>query len=143
MQKLWSFSALLILVVVFSWTALAYSQMGPGGGNCLSNYDPKTETVITGTVQQVTQQTGKRGWNGTHLTVQTDSGAIRVHLGPSNYLAKQQFSFGAGDQLSITGSKVTMQGTEVLIAREIKKGDKTLVLRNAQGIPNWSGGRCR
>jgi hypothetical protein len=34
-----------------------------------------------------------------------------------------------------------MAGKEVVFAREITKDGKTLVLRNAQGVPEWSGGR--
>jgi len=134
-------SLLLVVAVVLSWTALAHSQRGRG--NCLSNYDMTTETAITGTVQQVVHQTGKRGWNGTHLVIKTESETLPVHVGRSSYLAKQQFSFTAGDQVSILGSRVKMDGTDALIAREITKSEKTLVLRNAQGVPYWSAGRDR
>jgi hypothetical protein len=38
-----------------------------------------------------------------------------------------------------------MAGQEVVIAREIKKGDQVLTLRDAKGFPMWSGrgGRSR
>lgn len=117
------------------------AQMGPGPGKHISNYDPKTEVTMSGTVDRVTQQTGRRGWAGTHLFLKTDQGAIEVHVGPTDYITSQQFSFAAGDILEVTGSKVTMQGKDALLAREIKKEGKTLVLRNAQGIPKWSRGR--
>ena len=35
------------------------------------------------------------------------------------------------------------EGSEAIIAREVKKGGETLVLRDAQGIPQWSRGRRR
>lgn len=117
------------------------AQMGSGPGKHISNYDPKTEVTMSGTVDRVTQQTGRRGWAGTHLFLKTDKGAIEVHVGPTDYITSQQFSFAAGDVLEVTGSKVTMQGKDALLAREIKKEGKTLVLRNAQGIPKWSRGR--
>jgi hypothetical protein len=35
-----------------------------------------------------------------------------------------------------------MAGADILIAREVKKGEQTLILRNAKGIPLWArGGR--
>jgi hypothetical protein len=83
------------------------------------------------------------GWMGTHLTLKTANGPVNVVVGPSSYLAKKNFSFAKGDQIQVTGSKVTYQGQEELIAREVKKGNKTLTLRNDQGVPMWSRGGQR
>jgi DNA/RNA endonuclease YhcR with UshA esterase domain len=116
------------------------AQMGPGPGKHMSNYDPKSEVTMSGTVDRVTQESGQRGWHGTHLFLKTDSGTIEVHVGPTDYIAGQQFSFATGDVVEVTGSKIKMQDQDAFIAREIKKAGKTLVLRNAQGIPNWSRG---
>ena len=38
---------------------------------------------------------------------------------------------------SNVGSK--FQDKDRIVAREVKRGDQVLVLRNAQGIPDWSG----
>jgi DNA/RNA endonuclease YhcR with UshA esterase domain len=117
------------------------AQMGPWPGKHMSNYDPKTEVTMSGTVDRVAQASGHRGWHGTHLFLKTDAGTIEVHVGPTEYIASKQFSFARGDVVEVTGPKVKIQDQDVLIAREIKKAGKTLVLRNAQGIPNWSRGR--
>jgi hypothetical protein len=63
---------------------------------------------------------------------------LEVHVGPSSFLAGKNISFVNGDRIQITGSKVTREGAEALIAREIKKGDSRLVLRDAKGFPVWS-----
>lgn len=127
------------LVLTFLTMFLTVSALSQTRG--MRNYDLKTETTIKGTVEEVQQQTGRRGWSGIHLLVKTDAGTITVHVGPSSYVADKQFSFAKGDAVEIVGSKVTMAGSDALIAREITKDGKTLVLRNAQGIPEWSGGR--
>lgn len=111
------------------------------GGYGRRMYDPKSEVTVKGSVEEVRQQTGKNGWNGTHLTLNSDAGTFDVHVGPSSYIAQKQFSFAKGDKIEVVGSKVTISGKEALLAREITKDGKTLVLRNAQGIPEWSGGR--
>ncbi|HTM87802.1 MAG TPA: hypothetical protein VL155_06355 [Terriglobales bacterium] len=123
--------------VLFLSVPLALAQRG------IRNYDPSTETTVKGTVEEVKQVSGQHGWNGTHLRLRTEAGQMDVHAGPSSYIAAQGFSFAKGDQIEVLGSKVKLGGSEALIAREIKQGDKTLVLRNAQGIPQWSGGRRR
>jgi len=124
-----------VLLALIAMTAVA--QGGYGG----RIYDPKSEVTVKGTVQDVQQQTGKKGWSGTHLTVNTDAGTFDVRVGPSSYIAQKQFSFAKGDEIEVVGSKVTISGEEALLAREITKDGKTLLLRNAQGVPEWSGGR--
>jgi hypothetical protein len=135
------FRSLILSLLVATIGFGTQAQMGPGPGKHMSNYDPKNEVTMSGTVDRVTQETGHRGWQGTHLFVKTDKGAIEVHVGPADYIASQQFSFATGDVVEVTGSKVKMHDKDVLLAREIKKEGKTLVLRNAQGVPNWSRGR--
>ena len=74
--------------------------------------------------------------------IKTAQGSLEVHLGPTSYLEKQQFAFAKGDQIEVIGSKVKIESADVVIAREVKKGGKTLTLRDAQGVPFWSkGGR--
>lgn len=127
-------------LLLFLAMPLAVAQMR-GSNSAVRNYDPKAETTVTGAVEQVKQVAGRHGWNGTHLTLKTGSGTLDVHVGPETYIAAQGFSFTAGEKVEVLGSKVTVGDGEALIAREIKKGDKTLVLRNAAGIPQWAGGR--
>ncbi len=125
------------ILVVVAVALASIASLAQRGGR---NYDPKTETTVKGSVENVMQQTGQRGFSGIHLDLKSADGTYEVHVGPSAYVEKQGFSFAKGDEIQVTGSKVTMGGKEVIIAREIKKGDKTLSLRDAQGIPQWAGG---
>jgi hypothetical protein len=122
-------------------STLAQRGMGQGAGRM---YDPATETTVKGTVEEVKQISGARGGpGGTHLILKTDKETLEVHLGPTAFLEKEKFTFAKGDQIEVTGSKVKIGAADALLAREVKKGDKTLTLRNAQGVPAWSGGRRR
>lgn len=126
--------------------AIAQST-GPG-----RMYDPATETTFKGTVEEVTQATSAsmkgmqmkgmgRGMMGTHLTVKTTGDEVRtVMLGPSTFSESKGFKFAKGDSVEITGSKVTMGGTDYIVAREVVKDGKTLTLRDKTGTPLWSGG---
>lgn len=124
-----------------SLMAIAQTQASAGPRQGMAKYDPKTETTIQATVEEVKQITGNRGWSGTHLMVRTETGTLEVHVGPAAYIASQQFSFAKGDKIEVTGSKVKLQDGDVLLAREITKDGKSLVLRDAQGFPKWAGGR--
>jgi hypothetical protein len=125
-----------LVVILVLGLASAFAE-GPRG---MRNYDPKTELTLKGTIQDVQEQSGKNGQMGTHLTLNTESGTLPVHVGPSSYIAKKQFSFAKGDEIQVLGSKVLIAGNEAPLAREITKNGKTLVLRNAQGVPQWAGG---
>lgn len=129
-------TAILITAIVVLASILSLAQRGA------RNYDPKTETTVKGTVENVTEQTGRRGFSGIHLGLKTADATYDVHVGPSAYVTQKGFSFVKGDEIEVVGSKVTMAGKDVVLAREIKKGDRTLPLRDAQGFPLWSrGGR--
>lgn len=120
---------------------LAGSALAQGRGRAQRIYDPKTEATVKGTVEKVTEVTGQRGWNGIHLTLRTKDQTYDVHVGPADYVSKNGFKFSAGDQVEVTGSKLS--GADTIIAREIKKGGKVLTLRDNEGIPKWSGGQRR
>jgi len=131
-------SLLATLTVPAAW---AQQQQGPGKG--MPRYDPATEVTVKGTVEEVTEHTGPMGWTGTHLVLKTEKETLEVHVGPSAFLAEKGFAFTQGDEVEVTGSRMKYEGEEALLARTVKKGEKNLTLRNAQGIPQWSKGRRR
>ncbi len=135
------FGILFALALIFAWSPIVFCQGPPGGMGAGPMYNPKTESTLSGRVGQVTTMQGPRGWGGTHLDLKTESGTYHVHLGPTSFIKAKGFTFTRGDQIEVTGSKVTFQNHDAIIAREVKKGDKVLSLRDAQGIPEWSGGR--
>jgi hypothetical protein len=121
-------------LVIVALATVAYAQRGGG------NYNPATEATMTGTVESVDHMPSPgRGGGGLHLKLTAPSGPIEVHVGPSSFVASKNMTFAKGDTLTVIGSKVTMSGQEVLIAREITKGDQVLTLRDAKGFPLWSG----
>ncbi len=130
----YSLLATMVLIVCLGSSALAQ-----GGGRARRLYDPSTEATVKGTVEKVMEVTGKRGWNGIHLTLRADDQSYDVHVGPSDYVSTNGFAFTAGDPIEVTGSKIKTGGADSIIAREIKKNGKVLTLRNSQGIPMWSG----
>lgn len=106
------------------------------------NYNPKTVETVQGKVLSVekTSPPAQRG-HGVHLMLQTDKETIEVHLGPAGYLEKQALQIAANDTITVTGSRVMMDGKPAIIAGQIKKGDEVLKLRDENGVPAWSAGR--
>lgn len=141
-RKLWGI-VLFAALFALSGSVVAFGQQGTGQGRQGQRYyNPATEVTVKGTVEQVRQVTGRKSWwTGTHLTLKTAKETLDVHLGPSWYLAEKKFAVAKGDQIEVTGSKIKYEGADAIIAREVTKGKQVLVLRNAQGVPEWSKGR--
>jgi hypothetical protein len=137
-------SILLILLFVFS-SCSVYPQKGWGpGSNYNRMYDVNTVETISGQVTKVDKIYPDNNMSyGIHLTLSTTTGEISVHLGPGWFIENQDTEVNAGDNVTVTGSKVTYEGSEVIIAKEVTKGDEVLKLRDDNGFPLWSGWRNR
>ena len=96
---------------------------------------------MKGSVEAVKQLTGPQVGQARTGLLRPMRESLDVHVGPSWFLTQSKISFAKGDQIEVTGSKVKFENSDALIAREIKKGDKIITLRNAQESPAWSRGR--
>ena len=73
--------------------------------------------------------------------IKTPQETIEVHVAPSWYLAEQDFEIDTEEKVIVIGSRINIDGEEAIIAREIKKGDRTLTLRDENGFPMWRRGQ--
>jgi hypothetical protein len=46
-------------------------------------------------------------------------------------------TFSKGDEIALTGSKIKAEGADLVLAREVIKGNDTVVLRDEKGNPVW------
>jgi hypothetical protein len=115
----------------------------PAGSYAVHGYDVTTVETLRGTVVGVEQiDRGPGMSSGVHALIKTDAETIPVHLGPQ-WFVEQQEALAAGDVVEVTGSRVTVDGKPALIAAEVRKGEASLKLRDADGFPVWSGWRRR
>jgi hypothetical protein len=63
---------------------------------------------------------------------------VDVYLCPKSFFDDMGMSFAKGDEIAITGSKVKQGETDLILAREIVKGNDTFALRDGKGEPVWS-----
>ena len=123
---------LIIVAAAAAWV------LGASSAAAQRNYNPKTAETIGGKVLSIerTTATQKRGY-GVHLTLQTDKETIAVHLGPARYIDQQTPKIETNDIITITGSRVTIDGKPAIIAAQVKKGNEILKLRDENGVPAW------
>jgi hypothetical protein len=102
------------------------------------DYDPKTVETIGGNVLSIEKTTPakKRGY-WVQLMLQTGNETIAVQLGPAWYIDKQTPRIEANDTITVTGSRVTVDGRSAIVAADITKGNELLKLRDDNGIPVW------
>jgi hypothetical protein len=136
---------------VFCHTAFAQRGAGRGalgwgpGTPYAKLFNPNSVTTASGKVDKVDTLVPMNGMGpGVHLVLNTSNGPLSVHLGPAWYLKDQGFKLQAGEQVQVRGSQITFDGQPALIATEVTRGTETLRLRDASGVPLWSGrGRGR
>jgi len=103
-----------------------------------NDYDVKTVGTFGGKVLSIekTAPANRRG-NWINLLLQTGKETIAVQLGPAWYIDKQTPRIEANDTITVTGSRVTMDGRSAIVAADITKGNELLKLRENNGIPVW------
>lgn len=82
-------------------------------------YDADTIETIEGEVVEVTYNLGRRNAArmGVHMMVATGSDTMSVLLGPVWYLEQQEEKIEKGNQLTITGSRITYDDTGIGCSR--------------------------
>jgi hypothetical protein len=131
------------------WSVAARRRPGAGaragwwrGADYVPLYDPASIEVVHGTIVEMGFHTPRYmpglGW---HLTLRTADDTRTVHLGPDWFLRRQDFPLAAGDEITVTGSRVEFEGKPILIAGEVRRGEEVLELRDARGVPRWTASR--
>ena len=139
------FKTVLALIAMLALTAPAYAQRCgcAAPGSAMGAYNGATEITITGTVDEaksIAPSGGGMG-GGLHLVLNASAGSVEVHVGPIWFVTSKNVTFAKGDVVSVVGSQMKMSGQEFVVAREIRKGDQVLTLRDSNGLPLWSGQR--
>ena len=127
-------TACLLLVVLLPFSTFAQKNSSANGW---PKYDLKAETKIKGTIQQL-RPFASGNHNILELVLQGKTQTSSVFLCPKSYLAAMGMELKPGDEVEVTGSKVQQNGSDVVLARELVKGNDTLVMRDDKGIPVWN-----
>lgn len=99
-----------------------------------TTYQLSRETVLQGTVVSYTASSTTAPI-GAHVTVQTATGVVDVHLGSAKLLEANHFTLAAGDTVRIVGENIADEQGSFFAVRILQKGGQTLLLRSVRGIP--------
>ena len=99
-------------------------------------YDLRTESKMKATVQEV--RLPAKGSEIAHMLVKIGTDTFDVYLCPKAFLDDMGVNFTQGEEIVVTGSRIKQGEAELILAREVVRGNDTLVLRDAKGNPVWS-----
>ena len=100
-------------------------------------YDRGTITDVLGIVSEVRDNdTGTLP--GLHLIIRTDRKRdVDVYVGPDTFVKDFSLSFARGERVQAIGSKIRCENGEVVLARELRRHDITVYVRDPDGNPIW------
>ena len=130
-------------IVVLSSMAIAVAAVAYGpstNSESEPSYDTATVVDLAVTVAEVREVPPGSPLGGVHLVVKAERETVEVYLAPANFLKEMAVHFAPNDRLQIIGSRVKLADHPIILAREVRKENSTLYLRDQKGIPNWPPG---
>jgi hypothetical protein len=120
-------------------------------------YDTTSESTVKGIIADVrttrnalswvsrihTLGLGHAGAEEQRLFLNTETATLEVRLGPTAFLTEKKVELRRGDTVEVTGSRMTLGATDVVLARQIRKGESTWTLRDAIGRPLWTSAQTK
>ena len=118
------------LSVVPVWAQKSHDATSP-------KYDSATETKLKVAVEEVKLPSKGSGKDIVYMLVKSGTEEFDVYLCPKSFLDDMGVSFSKADEIGLIGSKVKQGDSEIVLAREVVKGNDTVVLRDGNGKPVW------
>lgn len=123
---------------VITMVGFAVGLLGIHNALAQHDYDAKTVETIEGKVLSIEKTTPpKRRGYWIDVMLQTEKETIAVQLGPAWFIDKQVPRIEPNDTITVTGSRLTMDGRLTIVAADVTKGTELLKLREDNGIPVW------
>jgi hypothetical protein len=97
-------------------------------------YDQSQEVTLKATVSSVLTRPSAGMIIGSHLLLETSSGAVDASLGRFGLEGKGALSVTAGQQVEVTGVMKTLKNQQVFVVRTVKAGGQVYMMRNEHGI---------
>jgi hypothetical protein len=126
----WLFLLLALVLAAPAGAQKAAKANGP-------KYDLQTEAKLKGTIDEIKLPPKGSEKEIVHLTLKSGADTLDVYLCPKSFMNDMGMDFGKGDDISLTGSKVKVADADVVLAREVAKGNNSFIMRDAKGAPVW------
>jgi len=122
-----------VIAVLLMISGVSFHQPLTSQGAAL--YNASNEMQVAGVVVSTEEfacpiSEGELEW---HFMLKAGDKQLQVHLAQSRILRSNNIQFSPGEQVQVVGAKLKYRGNDGLIAREILRGDETLIFRDTAG----------
>jgi hypothetical protein len=131
-----SFLLSVALSVVFCLTT-GFSQEAARSKPGAIKYDLQTETKTKGVVDEVKLFDLGTRKDFIQLVVKSGENKLVVYICPKSFQDELGITFSKGDEITITGAKAKQEEADVILARELVRGQETFLFRDGKGNPVW------
>jgi len=122
------------LTLCFSANAQDAQKAVASDAQLLQTYNANREISLIGTVVKY-ETASTRTPIGAHVSLQTASGQVDVHLGNARVLQANHLELNPGDNVRIVGEPMALGAATYFAARIVQKGTQAIAVRNARGFP--------
>ena len=122
---------------LFLYLNISVCQNLPKNSSAAPKYDLKAETKLNGTLEEVKLFAFATRKDFVELVVKSGDIQVVVYVCPKPFQDEMGITFTKGDAITITGAKVKQQESDVILARELVRGQDTLLFRDDKGNPVW------
>jgi hypothetical protein len=126
-----------VAVSFLLWITPGLTQKTQPEKSDLPKYDLNAEMKTKGVIEEVNLLSVGSRKDFTELIIKNGDDKIHIYVCPKPFEEEMGISFSKGDQIAVTGSKVKRDEADVILARELVKGEDTLLFRDAKGNPVW------
>jgi DNA/RNA endonuclease YhcR with UshA esterase domain len=124
------FWRILLSLAVFG--VLAFTE------EAVPTYNPAQQQTVHGIVQELKDyQCPVSGTIGAHISINSGSETIEVHLAPARFLKEYGITIKEGDSVTVIGMKFTFNGKPAMMAKTVVTGRSTFTFRDDKGRPEW------
>jgi DNA/RNA endonuclease YhcR with UshA esterase domain len=98
-------------------------------------YDKRSEVRVKGVIDEVMTAADK----SVHVKLKNDKGLLDVMVAPEKFLKEMEITFAKGDTIEVLGSQLTVDGSPILLTREVTRNGDVMTMRDEKGKPVWVG----
>jgi hypothetical protein len=97
----------------------------------MGRYDKSAEVVTSGTIASIQSSKSATLPRGAYIALHSGALTLNVHMG---LFSPSSIPFAVGDQVQVTGSLISLNGTQILLARQVQSSSQTLTVRSSNGF---------
>jgi hypothetical protein len=136
-------SIIIVAILIMSVGGVIAVPAQRAAGQTAHFYNVDTERKVDGTIREILfepRYEDRARFLILILEEKQNRDVYRAEISPVWFF---NHDLHVGESVEIVGSLYTKEGTQYIIARELKSAGETFQLRDSRGFPTWRGGKMK